>query len=133
MLDIYDAAVEQPTTRKGLAEHVRVKLANGDEVDVRLPVFRQNRLSKEWVKTTLWVCATTTDSGVVDIHARVLMPSTSSEAAYYERDLREHGLLSDEGWRGALETLNLRMGKPRPPEKPAATSRGPDTRARPPR
>jgi len=115
MLDIYDAAVEQPTTRKGLAEHVRVKLANGDEVDVRLPVFRQNRLSKEWVKTTLWVCATTTDSGVVDIHARILMPTTSSEAVHYKRDFREHGLLSDKGWGGALKTLNLRMSKPPSP------------------
>jgi len=116
---IYDASVEKPTTLTGLAEHVRVVLRGGGEVDARLPVFRQNRLTKEWVKTTLRVQATTTPSGAVRIRMRVVRTTRDDEEVYYRRDLEELGLLSDKGWRDALKTLNLRLRMPtRKPSRP---------------
>lgn len=122
MFEVYDASARKPTTLTGLAEHVRVVLRGGGKVDARLPVFRQNRLTKEWVKTTLRVQATTTPSGAVRIRMRVVRSAKNGEDVYYKRELEESGLLSDKGWRDALRTLNLRLKKPTP--KPVRKSPG---------
>lgn len=114
MFEIYDASARKPTTLTGLAEHVRVVLRGGGNVDARLPVFRQNRLTKEWVKTTLRVQAMTTPSGAVRIRMRVVQSSKNGEDVYYKRELQKPYILSNKEWRDALKTLNLRLKKPTP-------------------
>jgi len=129
---MYDARAN-PTTLDGLAEHMRVVMREEKFAGVYLPVFRQNRMTKDWERKKLLVWADTRyhgSEGKVTFHLAVVRTTKiedgEEEDIFYKRDLLlvshidgvEPGLFdryghpTQKGWRRALRTLNVRMKRP---------------------